>query len=116
VTPPSRLLCADALTAALPEAVPAGQEVVSGAPTARYLDLPGADGVEVGVWEMTPGAACDTEAEEVFVVLAGRATVAFDDDDEVLELAPGSVVHLRAGDRTTWTVHEALRKVYLQLP
>lgn len=118
-TPTSRLLCADAPSAVLPESIPAGEEVVSGTPTARYVDLPagpGAERVEVGVWEMTPGAARDTEAEEVFVVLSGRATLAFDDDDEVLELACGSVVHLRAGDRTTWTVHETLRKVYLQLP
>lgn len=116
--PASRLLCASALTVELTEQLPAGEEVVSGEPTARYAELPGVDGVdgvEVGVWEMTPGAARDTESEEVFVVLSGRATVAFD-DDEVLELAPGSVVHLRAGDRTTWTVHEALRKLYLQLP
>lgn len=116
MTPPSRLLCADALTAALPEELAAGEEVVSGTPTARFLALPGVQGVEVGVWEMTAGAARDTEAEEVFVVLTGRATLAFEDDGEVLELAPGAVVHLRAGDRTTWTVHEPLRKVYLQLP
>lgn len=116
---PTRLLCADALTADLPEALPAGEEVLAGSPTARYRELsggPASGGVEVGLWEMTPGAARDTESEELFVVLSGRATVAFDDDDEVLELAAGSVVHLRAGDRTTWTVREPLRKLYLQLP
>ncbi|MEH3078796.1 MAG: cupin domain-containing protein [Quadrisphaera sp.] len=117
--PTRRLLCADALSADLPEPLPAGEAVIAGAPTARYLELAGPEGVEVGLWEMTPGSARDTEAEEVFVVLAGRATVtvAVDgDDDEVLELAAGSVVHLHAGDRTTWAVHERLRKLYLQLP
>ncbi|TNM70333.1 cupin domain-containing protein [Streptomyces sp. NP160] len=98
--------------------MPAGEEVVAGAPTARYLELAAPAGVEVGLWEMTPGAARDTEADEVFVVLSGRATVTVSsqDDDELLELTAGSVVRLRAGDRTTWTVHEPLRKLYVQLP
>ena len=69
--------------------------------------------VEVGVWEMTPGTATDVEVDEVFVVLAGSATVSFDDDGEQVELAPGSVVRLRAGERTTWVVRETIRKIYV---
>lgn len=45
------------------------------------------------------------------MVLSGSASVEFD-DGTVLELGPSSTVRLRAGDRTTWTVHETLRKVY----
>jgi uncharacterized cupin superfamily protein len=30
-----------------------------------------------------------------------------------VELAPGSVVRLTAGMRTTWTVRETLRKIYV---
>ena len=67
---------------------------------------------ELGVWEIAPGTATDTEVDEVFVVLAGRATVT-GIAAEPVELAPGVVVRLRAGMRTTWVVHEALRKVYL---
>ena len=49
----------------------------------------------------------------MFVVLSGSATVSFDDDGEQVDLAPGSVVRLRAGERTTWVVRETLRKIYV---
>ena len=65
------------------------------------------------MWEHTPGASTDVEADEVFVVLAGSATVAFEDPAlQSIELRPGSVVRLTAGMRTVWTVRETLRKVY----
>ena len=35
------------------------------------------------------------------------------DDGEQVELRPGSVVRLRAGERTTWVVHETIRKIYV---
>ncbi len=104
-----RLLSADAAVEPLPVPVPAGQEVLAGAPSARAAEL-APDG-SVGVWEMTAGSVSDVEADEVFVVVAGRGTVAFE-DGEVLALAPGAVVRLREGERTTWTVEQTLRKVY----
>lgn len=70
-------------------------------------------GLEVGVWEMAPGTATDVEADEVFVVIAGRAVVDFPEIGRRLDLGVGDVVRLTAGDRTVWTVHETLRKVYL---
>ena len=70
-------------------------------------------GLELGVWEMAPGTATDVEADEVFVVIAGRARVDFPDTGRHLELGVGDVVRLTAGDRTVWTVTETLRKVYL---
>jgi uncharacterized cupin superfamily protein len=51
----------------------------------------------------------------VFVVLSGAGTVSFD-DGEVLELAPGTVVRLRAGERTEWSISTPLRKLYIALP
>jgi uncharacterized cupin superfamily protein len=93
------------------EPLPADQ-VRAGEPTTGMLVLDERDGHEIGVWEMTPGSATDTEVDEVFVVLAGRATVSFEDGPEI-DLGPGSVVRLTDGMRTTWTVHETLRKVYL---
>ncbi|MEP9363052.1 cupin domain-containing protein [Nocardioides sp. CN2-186] len=69
---------------------------------------------EVGLWGMEPGTDHDTEVDEVFVVLAGRGTVEFE-DGEVVTLAPGVAVRLSAGERTTWTVTETLRKVYVAL-
>jgi uncharacterized protein len=78
----------------------------------RTLPLGEIGGAEVGVWEMAPGTEQDTEVDEVFVVLAGRGTVTFD-DGEVVDLAPGVACRLTAGERTTWVVTETLRKVYL---
>lgn len=86
---------------------------VSGAPTAGVLLLGDINGVEVGVWEMSPGVAQDDEEDEIFIVIAGRADVEFLDSGETLSLVPGSVARLHAGQRTRWTVHETLRKVYI---
>jgi uncharacterized cupin superfamily protein len=99
-------------------AVPLGHEplpeedVVEGRPTAAVHVLDRLGEVEVGLWEMTAGTARDTEVDEVFVVLAGRGTVRFE-DGEVIGLTPGTAVRLRAGERTTWTVEEPLRKVWV---
>ena len=48
-------------------------------------------------------------ADESWVVLAGRATVIFD-TGEVLELGPGKVASVTAGQSSTWVVHETIRK------
>ena len=82
--------------------------------TASLAPLATVGDAEVGLWGMAPGVDHDTETDEVFVVLAGRGTVEFE-DGEVVTLAPGVAVRLRAGERTTWTVTETLRKVYVAL-
>jgi len=104
----------DAATLALShESVPADQ-IVAGFPTTGFAELDVVGGAEVGVWEMTPGAMRDVEADEVFVVLAGTATVAFEEPAlPAIELRPGSLVRLTVGMRTLWTVHETLRKIYV---
>lgn len=86
--------------------------VVSGTPSVGVLELGEFRGVEVGVWEITPGVVTDTEVDEVFVVLSGAGSVRFA-DGEVVGLGPGSLVRLAAGERTEWTITETLRKVYL---
>lgn len=95
-------------------------DVVSGSPTTASRSLVDYGGVEIGLWEMTDGAMTDVEADEVFVVLAGQATVVIEADDvspgRRLELSAGDVVRLTAGMRTTWTVHETLRKLYVAPP
>ncbi|WP_228484565.1 cupin domain-containing protein [Microbacterium cremeum] len=100
----------DAATLALAhESVP-GEQTVAGSPSTGFVELTDA----IGVWEMSPGAMRDVEADEVFVVLSGSATVVFDEPPlPPVELRPGSVVRLTAGMRTVWTVHETLRKVYV---
>lgn len=64
-----------------------------------------------GVWQMTPGTATDTEANEMFVVVSGRATIT-PDGGEPFDVGPGDLGVLEEGARTTWVVHETLRKAY----
>nr|WP_231991965.1 cupin domain-containing protein [Mycobacterium sp. ACS4331] len=89
------------------------EQAVRGAPTTAVTELGEFNGLEVGVWEMTPGVMTDVEADEVFVVLSGAGTVEFADGTAPLHLGPGDVVRLAAGAQTVWTVTETLRKVYL---
>ncbi|GAB3860993.1 cupin domain-containing protein [Nocardioides maradonensis] len=99
---------------ALAVAVPRGGEldVVSGSPAAGVVELGSFGEVEIGIWEITPGVVRDVEADEVFVVLSGEGTVRFASGESV-ELRPGVVVRLDAGERTEWEIRSPLRKVYL---
>lgn len=94
------------------EPVPADQSV-SGEPNTGTRALVDFDGLEVGIWEMTPGVMNDTEVEELFVVLSGSATIEFADGSPAIEVGAGDVARLAAGAETTWTVTETLRKIYL---
>lgn len=106
------------------------EQQVDGAPTTGYRTLgsvgaaaessgtEGAEvdrGAEVGVWEMSVGAMSDTEVDEVFVVLAGEATIEFVDEDRTITIGTGDFVRLAAGSRTIWTVLAPLRKLYITL-
>lgn len=88
-------------------------QIVSGDPvvTGKVLwEAP--DGRQIrGIWQITPGVVTDTEANELFVVVSGRATIEVE-GGSVLEVGPGDACVLREGDRTRWTVHETLRKAY----
>ncbi|MDH6706493.1 putative cupin superfamily protein [Kitasatospora sp. MAA19] len=88
-------------------------QIVSGTPevSGRVLSE-SPDGRQLrGIWQITPGVVTDTEADEMFVVLSGRATIEIE-GGPTLEVGPGDCAVLREGDRTTWTVHETLRKAY----
>ena len=91
----------------------AADQSVDGDPHTGVAEVGRFAGLDVGIWEMTPGVMRDVEAEEVFVVLSGAATVEFGDGTEPLTLGPGDVVRLTEGTETVWTVTETLRKVYL---
>ncbi|WP_225095116.1 cupin domain-containing protein [Streptomyces sp. CoH27] len=89
------------------------EQIVSGNPevTGKVV-WESADGRQIrGIWQITPGVVTDTEADELFVVISGSATIEVA-GGPVLRVGPGDMAVLRAGDRTTWTVHETLRKAY----
>jgi uncharacterized protein len=108
---PNSAICA--ATLALDSAPVPAQQAKGGTPSTGVAALAEFKGLEIGVWEMTPGVMTDVEADEVFVVLSGAATVEFADGTPALRLGPGDVVRLAEGARTVWTVTETLRKVYL---
>ncbi len=102
----------DALAAELEPDPLDAEQVIEGDPQTSDLELSTSPSGEVsGVWRCTPGRFRDTEVDETFVVLEGRATVEFE-SGEVIELAPGMVCTLPAGAETVWTVHETLLKGY----
>jgi uncharacterized cupin superfamily protein len=88
-------------------------DVVSGAPTLGTTPVTtlGDSGVEIGVWEMSVGAVRDVEVDEVFLVLAGAATITVDGSS--VSVGAGDLVRLTAGTSTTWQVTSPLRKLYI---
>lgn len=95
-----------------PEALDPAQ-IVSGTPevTGKVV-WESEDGRQVrGIWQITPSVVTDTESDEVFVVVSGSATIEVE-GGPTLHVGPGDMAVLHEGDRTTWTVHETLRKVY----
>jgi uncharacterized protein len=92
------------------------EQSVDGQPCTGATAVADLGEVEIGAWEMTPGVMRDIEAEEVFVVVSGSATVEFADGAPTLRLGPGDVVRLAEGAETIWTVTETLRKIYITTP
>ena len=87
-------------------------QVVSGNPQVSSYELLDTDAMAVGIWQHTAGVSTDVEVDEIFVVLAGRATIEVA-GGPTLEVGPGDVGVLEAGAETAWTVHEDLRKIYI---
>lgn len=94
----------------------APHQVLHGSPAVGQIELLSDHLTSVGIWEITPGVVTDTEVDEIFVVVSGRATVEFEGDDRTVTLGPGSVGRLAAGSRSRWTVTETLRKIYVTTP
>ena len=88
-------------------------DVLTGEPTMGTTPVTtlGDTGVEVGVWEMTVGTVRDVEADEIFLVLSGAATITTDGTS--IAVTAGDLVRLTAGTETTWEVTAPLRKLYL---
>jgi uncharacterized protein len=70
----------------------------------------------VDVWGAEVGEYEGVNADEVFVVLEGRAEVTFHRTGETVHIGPGDVVRLFAGHTCTWRTTETLRKVSFYVP
>jgi len=88
-------------------------QVVEGSPTTGEAPIAGLGGTAIGVWEMTAGAMCDTEASEVSVVVDGSASIQFVDEGRMLAVGVGDVIRFSGGERTIWRVADRIRKVYV---
>lgn len=89
-------------------------QILDGSPqTSSAVLAKSPEGIESGIWRCTPGRFRDVEAAETFVVLEGRATIAWEGRE--IEVGPGDVCVLAAGAETVWTVHETLLKGYALL-
>ena len=94
----------------------AADQVTAGRPRTGLTTVATMAGAEISIWEMTAGGMRDVEIDEVFIVLAGEATVTlFTDGVETdrIELRPGVICRLEAGSTTRWEVARVLRKVYI---
>lgn len=87
-------------------------EILDGTPQTAEVGFTTVNGTEIGIWEITPGTVKDVEKDEAFVVLSGEGSITFD-SGEVVELGPGSLVRLEAGEATVWEIRSTLRKVYV---
>jgi uncharacterized protein len=87
--------------------------IVEGSPeVSERLVWESPDGrISRGVWQITPGVVTDVEADELFVVISGRATIEIR-GGPTLDVGPGDVCVLQEGAETVWHVHETLRKVF----
>lgn len=90
-------------------------QVVAGQPQVRTLPIHQSPQVSIGIWQHGIGVSRDIEADEVFIVLDGRATIEVE-DGPTLHIGPGDIGLLPAGARTTWTIHQPLRKAYVITP
>lgn len=92
------------------------EQVISGEVSTGYVELGEAGGVSFGLWEHSAGISTDVEADEVFVVVAGRGKVEIAQSEGepaiVIPLEPGTIARLAAGSHTVWTIESPLRKVY----
>lgn len=86
-------------------------QVIEGDPrTSSYVLYETEAGAESGIWRCEPGVFRDTETEEAFVVLEGKATIEW--AGGTIEVGAGDLCHLAAGTETVWTVHETILKGY----
>jgi len=86
----------------------------SGDPQTSGITFFSGHGVEVGVWECTPGgwAIVDRPTTETMMLLGGTAVIT-PVDGEPVELGEGDVFVLPKGWSGRWDVTETVRKLYI---
>lgn len=70
----------------------------------------------VDAWGADPGDFTSETADEIFVILEGRGVITFDDTGETIEMGPGDIVRLNAGQTNYWKTYETIRKVSFYVP
>ena len=86
----------------------------SGDPQTSGITFFSGHGVDVGVWECTPGgwAINDRPNTETMLLLAGTVTIT-PVDGEAVELSEGDVFVLPKGWSGRWDITETVRKLYV---
>jgi uncharacterized cupin superfamily protein len=71
-------------------------------------------GVEVGVWECTPGrfTASRETSSEICHIVSGRVSL-HEKDGRSRDVGPGELLVLPVGWSGEWTIHEKTRKLYI---
>lgn len=117
---PPAVHAVDGLNLPIPRLPVASDQNAAGEPSVGHSPLFMIGDTEIGVWEMGVGSMYDTESLEVFVVLAGEATIETLDASGLVtdrtEVKPGTVCRLSNRTRTRWIVRRTLRKVYIAAP
>ena len=86
----------------------------SGSPHMSVREMYSGNGIDVGVWECTPGgwAIANRPNTEICSVVSGAGTIT-DADGSVRQLEPGTVLTLPKGWSGRWDITTTLRKVYV---
>ena len=107
---------ADPLTVELPSSA-APSRIVSGNPTCGELVIVDHEGLEIGLWEVTPGVFDSVKHDigEVVQFLSGAGRIEHA-DGTTSPIAPGVIVEFLPGWTGTWHVEQTTRKLYTIYP
>ena len=86
----------------------------SGNPEMALKEISSSDGIDVGIWECTPGgwAIVNRPNTEICSIVSGKGIIT-DADGTRRYLETGTVLTLPKGWSGRWDITETLRKVYV---
>ncbi|MCC6988544.1 MAG: DUF861 domain-containing protein [Acidobacteria bacterium] len=102
----------DALSVELAPSAPPSR-IVSGNPTCGEKIVVDREGLEIGIWEVTPGVFDSVKdgIGEVVQFMSGAGRIEHS-DGTVSPIAPGVVVEFLPGWTGRWVVEQTTRKIY----